>query len=187
MKLIDKVLRQWRVNVALGELPENVESVFDIGCDDGYLLKKFLAKNIRIDGCDPRLSIDGISLNSTLLKGFFPEVLNNSNLKNQYDVIFALAVFEHFTEDHLTESAKKISEILTDHGCLIVTVPHPFVDKILDFLMFFKLIDGQALEEHHGFNPDSLVDVLSRELRLKTKKKFQLGLNNMFVFEKNNR
>ena len=38
MKLIDKVLRQWRVNVAIKALPAKVNKVFDIGCDDGYLL-----------------------------------------------------------------------------------------------------------------------------------------------------
>ena len=74
--------------------------------------------------------------------------------------------------------------MLKDDGRLIVTVPHPFVDNILDILMALRLIDGQALEEHHGFDPDSLVDVLSKGLVLKNRRKFQLGLNNVFIFEK---
>ncbi len=101
-----------------------------------------------------------------------------------YDAIFALAVFEHFAEKDLIESSHRIAEMLSDRGRLIVTVPHPCVDTILDVLKFLKLIDGQALEEHHGFDPQSLVVVLSKTLRLKSKKTFQLGLNNLFVFEK---
>jgi len=74
--------------------------------------------------------------------------------------------------------------MLSDNGQLIVTVPHPFVDKILEGLMLLKLIDGQALEEHHGFDPKSLVTLLAKHLQLKSRKTFQFGLNNLFVFEK---
>ena len=74
--------------------------------------------------------------------------------------------------------------MLSDNGRLIVTIPHPFVDKILDVLMFMKMIDGQAVDEHHGFDPKSLVDIFSNDLRLTSKTTFQLGLNNLYVFEK---
>ncbi|MCU0653456.1 MAG: class I SAM-dependent methyltransferase [Candidatus Pacebacteria bacterium] len=184
MKFIDKALRRWRVGVALRAMPNLVESVFDIGCDDGYLLRKIKGEDLRLDGCDPRLSIKFVSSNSRLLQGFFPSVLDESKGWGKYDTIFALSVFEHFTEGDLKKTSQKISELLTDKGRLIVTVPHPFVDKILDSLMLLKLIDGQAVEEHHGFDPESLVSMLSSHLQLKFRKKFQLGLNNLFVFEK---
>jgi hypothetical protein len=108
--------------------------------------------------------------------------MSNQLQQQKYDVIFALAVFEHFTEEALENSSKKIAEMLTDQGLLIVTVPHPFVDKILDLLQIFKLIDGQALEEHHGFDPRSLSEVLSKHLILKDHKQFQFGLNNLYIF-----
>jgi len=185
LKLIDKILRYWRVSVALKQLPKNINAVFDIGCDDGYLLKKIDDNRIRLDGCDPRLSKDLKILNSMLLKGFFPAVMDDVKESIQYDAIFSLAVFEHFIESDLTRSSHQIAEMLKDSGRLIVTVPHPFVDHILNILMALKLIDGQALEEHHGFNPDSLVEILSKGLLLKSRRKFQLGLNNVFIFEKN--
>ena len=184
MKLIDKVLRRWRVEVALKSTPRIINAVFDIGCDDGYLLKRIDNERTRLDGCDPRLSPDLNIRNSTLLKGFFPAVMDDVKINGQYDVVFALAVFEHFTETDLIKTSHCISEMLKDDGRLIVTVPHPFVDNILDILMALRLIDGQALEEHHGFDPDSLVDVLSKGLVLKNRRKFQLGLNNVFIFEK---
>ena len=137
-----------------------------------------------LDCCDPRLGSSCFLPNRKLLRGFFPSVMSDHKQYGPYDAIFALAVFEHFTEEDLIESSQKISEMLSSGGRLIVTVPHPFVDKILDVLLHLRLIDGQALDEHHEFDPKSLIDILSKHLRLKSKKTFQLGLNNLFVFEK---
>ena len=184
MKFLDKMLRWWRVGVALKAVPADVTAVFDIGCDDGYLLKRFKASHLRLDGCDPHLKISSVSANSHLYRGSFPSVVRGLQINGVYDVVFALAVFEHFTQQDLDRSSLMISKMLSENGLLIVTVPHPFVDKILDILIYLGLIDGQAIEEHHGFDPKSLVNTLSDHLKLKHKKKFQLGLNNIFVFEK---
>ena len=184
MKLIDRVLRSWRTCVAISALPSQVNSVFDIGCDDGYLLNRIDNGRILLCGCDPRVQDECSVPNGKLFCGFFPDVLNGNECSNSYDAIFALAVFEHFSEVDLINSSRKISEMLSEQGRLIVTVPHPFVDKILDILMFFRFIDGQTLHEHHGFNPNTLVNIFSRHLFLSEKKTFQLGLNNLYVFEK---
>ena len=114
----------------------------------------------------------------------FPDVVRHNPMQQKYDVIFALAVFEHFSEIALLESSEIIADMLTDQGILIVTVPHPFVDNILDALQAPKLIEGQALEEHHGFDPRTLKAVLSKHLMLKDHIKFQFGLNNLFIFNK---
>lgn len=185
MKAIDKILRFWRVDVALREAPKNLRAIFDIGCDDGYLLKKFSGAGIRLDGCDPRLEIGPVDVNSHLLKGSFPNVADCSIDNIGYDAIFALAVFEHFSEVDIHKSASIIANMLSENGRLIITVPNKFVDKILNILHFLRLIDGQALEEHHGFDPESLTILFSKKLQLRKKYKFQLGLNNVFVFEKN--
>ena len=178
------MIRAWRVSVALKAIPNNAGSFFDIGCDDAYLLKKLSNRATRLDGCDPALDTAITLKNSTLLRGYFPDVVSNQLQQQKYDVIFALAVFEHFTEEVVENSPTKISEMLADQGLLIVTVPHPFVDKILDVLQIFKLIDGQALEEHHGFDPSTLSEILSKYLILKEHKQFQFGLNNLYIFKK---
>lgn len=183
MKFFDKFIRFWRVSVALNNLPESIINVFDIGCDDGYLLRKLSPITKRQDGVDPRLHICQINDNSEIRNGFFPSAIENYQMQGSYDAIFALAVFEHFSEDDLRKSAFVISRMLSPKGRLIVTVPHPFVDRILDILIFFNLIEGQALDEHHGFNPDQLPVYFSEYLRLVKRKKFQLGLNNILIFE----
>ena len=184
MKLLDKFIRAWRVKVALSYLPVSTLSAFDIGCDDGFLLKQLGRSVIRKECVDPRISgdisIDGLKL----IKGYFPKALENHTTLGPYDVIFSLAVFEHFSEDDLQASATAISNLLSDHGRLIVTVPHPLVDRILDVLLFLRLIDGQATEEHHGFNPTELEGYLSKTLKLIEAKRFQLGLNYVYVFGK---
>lgn len=184
MKLTDKILRYWRVTVALRHLPKCTDTVFDIGCDDSYLLKKLQPITKRQDGIDPRLHSGHIENNSELIKGYFPSSIHKKQLNGSYDVIFALAVFEHFLESDLRESAFTISKMLSKEGRLIVTVPHPFVDKILDLLVRMKLVDGQALDEHHEFDPGKLAFYFSDFLELAAHKRFQFGLNNIYIFKK---
>lgn len=185
MKFLDKVIRYWRVKVALRHVPAGIRSAFDIGCDDGFLLRQLDRPRIIKEGVDPRLEANRLLQDGTqLLKGYFPKCVEEEQLRGPYDVIFALAVFEHFSEEDIACSASAISKLLTPEGKLIVTVPHPFVDRILDVLMFVRLIDGQATEEHHGFDPDDLVKRLSSSMKLVRRERFQFGLNNLFVFGK---
>jgi hypothetical protein len=114
----------------------------------------------------------------------FPYVGEKNEARGPYDASFARAVFEHFGEVDLVESSQRIADMLSEGGRLIVTVPHPYVDTILHVLTFLRLLDGQAVEEHHGFDPESLVKVLSRHLKPASSKTFQLRLNNLVVFEK---
>lgn len=184
MTLLDKFIRYWRVSVALNNRPILMGNVFDIGCHDGYLLRKLSNITERQDGVDPRLSANSISPTSEIKKGFFPSVIEDYQMRGAYDAIFALAVFEHFSEKDIQQSAIVISRMLSPEGRLIITVPHPFVDKILDVLIFLHLIEGQALEEHHGFDPEALLSYFSDSLRLVKRERFQFGLNNVFVFER---
>jgi 2-polyprenyl-3-methyl-5-hydroxy-6-metoxy-1,4-benzoquinol methylase len=184
MKMLDKLIRFWRVKVALKNRPKIMERVFDIGCDDGYLLRKIRPITKKQDGVDPRLCSGSIGPSSELKKGYFPAVVEEYQMQGAYDAIFALAVFEHFSEKDIKQSASIISRMLSPSGRLIITVPHPFVDKVLDVLMFLHLIEGQALEEHHSFDPDVLPELFSGSLRLVKHERFQLGLNNAYVFER---
>ena len=106
-------------------------------------------------------------------------------MKNSYDIVFALAVFEHFSQNDLKQSASVISKMLTKNGRLIITVPESKVDDILFFLKSIKLIDGETLEEHHHFNSNNIFKYFSKKLNLIKHKKFQLGLNNNFNYDLN--
>ena len=74
---------------------------------------------------------------------------------------------------------------LNKNGRIIITVPSPQVDSILSVLQRFKIVDGMSVDEHYGFDP-SQTETLFMEPKFKLihKESFQLGLNNLFVFEK---
>jgi 2-polyprenyl-3-methyl-5-hydroxy-6-metoxy-1,4-benzoquinol methylase len=184
MKLLDKFFRYWRVKEALKNRPEIMGNVFDIGCDDGYLLRKLIDTTKRRDGIDPHRSVTSVGNDSEIRDGFFPSAIEDYQMQASYDAIFALAVFEHCSENDIRQSASVIAKMLSPKGRLIVTVPHPFVDKILDFLVSLHLIAGMKLDEHHGFDPNILLTHFSDSLRLVKHEKFQFGLNNVLVFER---
>jgi SAM-dependent methyltransferase len=183
MKAIDKFLRSWRTRIALKAVPKSMGSVLDIGCgDEGYLLRRMSAA--KRDGIDPTLAGEHREPGLHLANGFFPGDLPRLGLTGPYDAIFALAVFEHLTAHDMEAARAALPGLLRPGGRLIITVPHPFVDRILDILMFFRLIDGQAVEEHHGFDPADLARLTSDHIRLVARRSFQLGLNNLFVFQR---
>jgi hypothetical protein len=96
-----------------------------------------------------------------------------------------LAVLEHIPTARQAALADACHELLRDGGRLIITVPSPKVDHILAFLCFLRLIDGMSLEEHHGFKPGDTARIFAPpRFRLLAHERFQLGLNHLFVFEK---
>jgi hypothetical protein len=70
-------------------------------------------------------------------------------------------------------------------GRIVITVPSPRVDAILHVLLKLRLIDGISAHEHYGFEPGLTPQVFpAPRFRLVRRQTFQLGLNNLFVFEK---
>src|SRR6478752_1870228 len=78
MKFLDRRLRDYRVRVALREVPAAPRAVFDIGCDDGFLLSKLGDERTRRDGCDPVVSADAARIGNVVLRGFFPDVVKSA-------------------------------------------------------------------------------------------------------------
>jgi hypothetical protein len=68
---------------------------------------------------------------------------------------------------------------------LVLTVPSRRVDDVLRVLQAVHLVDGMAVEQHWGFDPAQTVPLFtSAGLVLESHGRFQLGLNNLFVFRK---
>src|SRR5262249_44716365 len=102
-----------------------------------------------------------------------------------FDVITMLAVLEHVPPDSLERWARACAELLVPGGLVIATVPAPAVDHILHALMTLRVLDGMSVEEHHGFEPGLAPAVFGRAgFTLAHHGRFQLGLNNLFVFAK---
>ena len=129
---------------------------------------------------DVMRSID-LPLGVELMEGKFPDSLPGGD---SFDVVTALAVIEHVPDGGLTEWVDACADQLNIRGWLIITVPSPLVDRILGVLLFLRLADGMALEGHHGFDPRQVPMIFGRRFSLVKHRRFQLGLNHLFVFRK---
>lgn len=136
-------------------------------------------------GIEPCVSSKKEYANFILLPGSFPGEL--PVISEKLDAITMLAVIEHLPENDIRNIDSICSELLRHGGKVIITVPSPFVDNILTVLSFFKLIDGQALHEHHGFDINQIDELFTNNdlFKKQSHEKFQIGLNNLFVFSKN--
>ena len=98
-------------------------------------------------------------------------------------MITLLAVVEHIPVSHMKEFLA-CGRVLKPDGRIVITVPSRETDFILKFLHFGGIIDGMALEQHHGFLPKELPNLLiDYGLEIVTWNKFQLDLIISLLFK----
>lgn len=181
MTSVDNALQRWRIAKAAQHIAPGAR-VLDIGSGDGALFKKLGGKLGSGLGVDPTLKVDK-DLGCVQLKaGPFPEAIPAAS--EPFDVITMLAVLEHFPDGAYAGLGVNCARFLKPKGRLVITVPSPLVDHILVVLKWFRLIDGMSIEEHHGYDTKRTRTVFHPHFRLIRHQRFQLGLNNLFVFEK---
>jgi len=180
MTWLDRLIQDWRIRKARRYISARAR-VLDIGCADGALFRnlKFLREGV---GIDPDLKDNPGLHNAELVRGFFPADLHDRRL---FDVITLLAVLEHLPADAQISMAGNCFQYLKPGGVLIITVPSPVVDRILDLLKLFRLVHGMQTEQHYGFDVKLTPGLFkSAGFELSHARQFQLGLNNLFVFAK---
>ncbi len=180
MKALDRVLQRWRISKVLPFIPRGGR-VLDVGCADGVLYHQHSAIGEYV-GMDPEYPPRTLGPRAHTLRGFFPADLPPGP---PYDAIVMLAMLEHVPAEALQPLARACAESLRPGGRVLLTVPAPRVDDILDVLKALRLIDGMSLEEHHGYDIAQTRPLFeSQGLRTHAHRSFQLGLNHLFVFEK---
>ena len=181
MRLLDRVLQQWRIAKARPWI-ERGSHVLDVGCFDGALFRKAgdaVRSGVGIDIVRPGSWPPGPY---ELRLGQFPEAVKDDEI---FDGIVMLALVEHILDDQLEQWSKVVPELLRPHGRLIITTPSPIVDPVLEAGIRLRLLDGMEFGQHHGFDPRSVPMIFESErLRLVHRERFQLGLNHLFVFER---
>jgi cyclopropane fatty-acyl-phospholipid synthase-like methyltransferase len=175
------MLQQWRMKKAAAFIPAQ-SRLLDIGCHKGELL---LLVQHRIEsgvGIDPLCDTSMLASHIQLLQGSFPQALASMP---PFGVITALALVEHIPAKQQQTFFDACFQWLLPGGLLICTIPHKKVDRVLEILTSMKLIKGMSLEQHHGFEvSDTTVLASNAGFRLVRHSRFQLGLNNLFVFQK---
>ena len=181
MTWLDTLLQRWRMRMAIRQLPSPA-TLLDIGTHDGLMFRLTGATGL---GIDPGLAVpeqaDG---QITLVKGFFPSDLPDLE-EGVFDAATALAVVEHVPDGQLDEWADALARLIKPGGAVIITVPAPAVDQILHVLMKLRLVAGMEAHQHHGFEPGDLDSIFTPPTwKRRRHRRFQLGLNHLFVFER---
>jgi SAM-dependent methyltransferase len=180
MKAVDRILQKWRIDQARPWLRPGMR-VMDIGCADGVLFQQCPHLEDGV-GIDPDVLAPEKIGGNLIVPGLFPADLPDDR---PFDAITMLAVLEHIPLDAQIELARDCALRLQPGGHLIITVPSPAVDHILAVLRAVRLIDGMSVEQHYGFDVATTGPTFEAVgLRLVKRRRFQLGLNNLFVFQK---
>lgn len=181
MKSLDRYLRDARIARARAWVPAGT-AVLDIGCMDGEMFRQWRGHIGRGVGIEPTLDERIVEPDYELLPGHFPDAAPEGTT---FDIITMLAVLEHIPPDGQARLAEACAPLLKPGGRIVITVPSPRVDAILHVLLKLRLIDGISAHEHYGFEPGATPQVFpAPRFRLVKRQKFQLGLNNLFVFER---
>jgi 2-polyprenyl-3-methyl-5-hydroxy-6-metoxy-1,4-benzoquinol methylase len=181
VKKIDIYLQSVRIAKAR-QFVNQGDTVLDIGSHDGVMFEQFKGWMGKGVGVDPSLEKVIEKDHYTLIPGYFPDVCPPGMT---YDVITMLAVLEHIPSDKQKQLAVDCARYLNKGGRVVITVPSPQVDFILEVLTSLRIIDGMAIHEHYGFKPKDTLSIFAPPgFKLLHRETFQLGLNNFFVFEK---
>jgi len=180
-KPLDRWLRERRIAQVKRFIPAGA-ALLDIGSGDGKFVRG-MAGHVRLAiGIEPSLTACSTGDGYQLIAGRFPEALPAGQT---FDAITMLAVLEHLPPQVQSTLASSFAAALNPGGRVIITVPSPRVDDILHVLLRLRLIAGIAVHEHYGFQPADTPGVFpGPTYRLLRRSTFQLGLNNLFVFEK---
>jgi SAM-dependent methyltransferase len=180
LKPLDRSLQRWRISIAAAWIPAGAR-VLDVGCADGALFDVLADRVSGGVGIDPSAPATSMRPAVGFVRGLFPADAPDE----RFDAITMLAVLEHLPASSFAAIGAAAARLLREGGRLIVTVPEPAVDRIVELLQLLRLAEGMSLEQHHGFSPAETLGIFEPHgFRLVRHRRFQLGLNNLFVFER---
>lgn len=181
LKFVDRLIQYWRIAKVRRYIP-NGARVLDVGCADGALFRQLRHQISSGVGVDHALASSLGNLRFHLIAGSLSDELV---ARGDFDIVTMLAVVEHLREEVVLPLRDRCVRALKPGGLLLITVPSTQVDHILHLLTTLHLIAGMSLHEHHGFNPADVPKWFGGTgLTLLESRRFQLGLNNLFVFKK---
>jgi SAM-dependent methyltransferase len=181
MRRLDRFLQRWRARLARSWIPVGAV-ILDIGCHQGEFLESLGTHNRPSVGLDP-LAMPRTSSPHQLLPEQFREPLPFAD--SSFDAVVMLATLEHIRDKE--PLARECFRLLRSGGRVIITVPSPRVDAVVGLLHRLRLADGMSLEEHHGYDPRETSGIFGQPgFALEHQRRFQLGLNYLFVFRKPN-
>lgn len=181
MKRLDRTIQQLRFAQAARHIKQHA-SVLDIGASDGAWFEYLGDRLGHGVGIEPELSESVSNARWELRPGSFPGAVA---IGEKFDVVTILAVLEHVRPEEQKAFAMAVADALVPEGLVVITVPAPLVDRMLDILIRLKIIDGMEADQHYGFVPASAVSIFEASgFDLVMHRRFELRLNHLFVFRR---
>jgi len=177
LKWLDRVLQRWRIAKA-GRYIGRDDRVLDVGCADGALFVQleWIAQGL---GIDPD-TLDTQVRNIPIRRGDFPRDVPAGE---EFDVIAALAVFEHIPPGDQDAFVEACRTLVKSKGRVVLSIPAPVVDHIIAALQLARVLRGMEAEQHWGFDPKATIPLfVSHGFAPQVHRRFQMGLNHLFVF-----
>jgi 2-polyprenyl-3-methyl-5-hydroxy-6-metoxy-1,4-benzoquinol methylase len=180
VKPLDRLLQRWRIAKTRPFLSRG-DRVLDVGSADGALFRELAWLGPGV-GIDPEVDPSAFPAHARPVRGVFPDDMPAAET---FDAITMLAVLEHVPSDVQPRLARACADVLRPGGHLLVTVPSPLVDRILEVLLALRVLDGMETGQHFGYDVEQ-TPVLFRAagLVMVERRRFQLGLNHFFAFRK---
>lgn len=156
-------------------------TVLDFGCGaKAWAARELQPRCRRIDGVEPTVAsgvVHGIQVVNRL------EQLRHRD----YEVVIALAVFEHLHPNRLQRVLHQLHAITVPEALILATVPTPLARPVLELLSYrLRLIDPSQIRDHKVYYDDLwLLEILNdTPFKLQRYCTFQLGMNSFFVLQK---
>ncbi|MFN0089225.1 MAG: class I SAM-dependent methyltransferase [Acidimicrobiales bacterium] len=181
MTPVDRLLQTLRFRQAARWIPDG-SRVLEVGCAEGELFDHLGRRIAPSVGIDPLLDRPRDHGRHRLLPGCFPVDVPVD--LDPFDVVAMLATLEHFPPSELAKTALETARLTKPGGRLVVTVPAPVVDVILEALLALRLIHGQETDQHHGQAPQETPFIFGDGFELVHASRFELGLNHLFVLRR---
>jgi len=159
------------------------KKVLDFGCGRNAWAARSIQKMASlVHGVDASLPCDQLQIDNVLLY----QSIQQLPLED-YEVISALAVFEHIPPFDLVSVLHDLAQISSPNAILVGTVPTPLSRPLLEFLSLkLYLIDASQIQDHWVYYDDLwLKEIIALTPWVVTSYQlFQFGLNSEFILTK---
>lgn len=182
---LEKVLRHLRLGRILPYI-DRTDVLLDVGCGWEAKALRTLAPSVTKGyGIDFKVETENVPENIRLFAQRFEKPW--SLPEESCDKAIMLAVLEHIDPDEVPLVLRNIHRHLKPDGRLILTVPTPASQPLLEFLAYkLKIINEDEIRDHKVYYDSELLKkVLSENgFEMIKYKKFQLGMNSFCVADK---
>lgn len=172
--LIEPVLQWLRIWMVTPHIKDTA-SVVDVGCGDPPLFLNHIKGRMK--------SCTGIDIvakqrkegNLTILEQDLQKKIDLPS--KSADAITLLAVLEHMK--HPKEIINECSRILRPGGCLLITVPSPKNEPLLNVLSLFFLVRREMIHQHENYFTHDTLKTLCRDAGFSSVevRPFEFGFN----------